>query len=112
MRADEAASAGATASPGLASGKNLVDVELGLLAAAGGLLVLARQHLADQSEREELETDHDQQDAEREQRPLADRVAERLDDGQVGEDHEPDQAEHEAEPAEEVERPVPVAADE
>ena len=94
------------------SGEDLVDVQLGLLAAAGGFLVLARQHLADQAEREELETDYHQQHAEREQRPLADRVAERFDDGEVNEDRESDQAEDQPEAAEEVQRPVSVAADE
>src|SRR4051812_36521929 len=97
---------------GTVSGEDLVDVELRLLAADGGLLVLAREHLADQAEREELEPDHDEEYTERQQRPLADRMAERLDDGQIDKDREPDHAEDETESAEQVQRPVPVAPDE
>ena len=41
----------------------------------GALLVQARDHLADQPEREELDADDDEQDAEDQQRPVADRVA-------------------------------------
>ena len=61
-----------------------------LLPAAGALFVLAREHLADQTEREELEANHDQEHAEREQWPLADRMAERLDDRQIDQDRESD----------------------
>jgi len=85
------------------SGQDLVDVEFRLLTANGGLLVLAREHLADQAEREELEADDDQEHAERQQRALADRVAESLDDGQVDEDCDSEQTEDEAE-----ERPIGV----
>jgi hypothetical protein len=91
------------------SGQDLVDVEFRLLTADRGLLVLAREHLADQAEREELEADDDQEHAERQQRALADRVAESLDDGQVDEDRDSEQAEDETESAEQVQRPVPVA---
>src|SRR5438046_3147588 len=94
------------------SGQDLVDVEFRLLAADRSLLVLAREHLADQAEREELEADDDQEHAERQQRALADRVAESLDDGQVDEDRDSEQAEDETESAEQMQRPVPVAADE
>ena len=87
-------------------------MEFRLLTADRGLLVLAREHLADQAEREELEADDDQEHAERQQRALADRVAESLDDGQVDEDRGSEQAEDETESAEQVQRPVPVAADE
>ena len=73
---------------------------------------MARDHLADQAEREELHSDHDEQHAEQEQRPCADRVAESLEHGEVDEDRRPDEAEHEPEPAEEVQRPMAVAADE
>src|SRR6266446_7319513 len=37
------------------SGQDLVDVEFRLVPAADALFVLAREHLADQAEREELE---------------------------------------------------------
>ena len=47
------------------------------LALAHALLVVARDHLADQPEREELDADDDEQHAEHEQRPLADRVPQR-----------------------------------
>src|SRR5437764_655803 len=97
---------------GAFSGQDLVDVELRLRASAGGLFVLAREHLADQTEREELKTDHDQEHAEREQRALADRVSQGLDDCQVDEDRKPGQAENEPEPAEKMQGPVPVTADE
>src|SRR5207244_6191201 len=90
----------------------LLAVEFRLLPAADPRFVLAREHLADQAEREELEADHDQVHPEREQRPLADRVAERLDDCQVDEDRESDQAQDETESAEQVQRPVLVAANE
>ena len=72
------------------SGQDLVDVDFRLLPAAGALFVLAREHLADQTEREELEANHDQEHAEREQWPLADRVSERFDDRQIDEDRESD----------------------
>ena len=83
-----------------------------VLARERPLLVVARDHLADQAEREELHPDDDEQHAEREQRALPDRVAGDLDDRQVGEDDEADDAEQEPEPAEQVQRPVPVAAHE
>ena len=76
------------------------------------LLVVARDHLADQPEREELHADHDEQDAEHQQRALPDRVPERLEHGQVDEDRRPDEAEEQAEAAEQMQRPVAVAADE
>ena len=44
----------------------------------GSLLMQARDHLADQPEREELDPDDDEQDAEDEQRTVADRVPLRL----------------------------------
>src|SRR5205085_10913069 len=94
------------------SGQDLVHEPVGALALGHPLLVVARDHLADQAEREELEADDDEEHAQREQRPPADRVAAELQDRQVDEDPEPDRAEREPEPAEEVERPVPVAADE
>ncbi len=87
-------------------------MEFRLLPADGSLFVLAREHLADQAEREELEADHDQEHAEREQRPVADRMAQSFHDRQVDEDREPDQAEDETKSAEQVQRPVAVAADE
>ena len=87
-------------------------MQLGPLARARALLVLARDQLADQAEREELEPDDDEQHAEDQQRALADRVAQQLVDRQVDEHAEADRAEGEPEPAEEVQRPVAVAADE
>ena len=42
------------------------------------LLVLGRDELREQPKREELDTDDDEQDAEREQRPVADRGAAEL----------------------------------
>ena len=45
-----------------------------LLARDRALLVVARDHLADQPEREELHADDDEQHAEREQGALSDRV--------------------------------------
>ena len=73
---------------------------------------MARDHLADQAEREELQPDDDEEHAQREERPPADRVAFELEDRQVDEDREADGAEGETEAAEQVEGPVPVAADE
>jgi molybdopterin molybdotransferase len=83
-----------------------------LLADARPLLVLARHHLAEQSEREELEADDDEQYAEEEQRAMPDRLTRGLQNGQVGEDDEADGAEQEAESSEQVQRPVPVPPDE
>src|SRR5205814_2289590 len=94
------------------SGEDLVDEELRSLALRRALLVVARDHLADQAEREELHPDDDEQDPEREQRPLADRVARRLHDREVDEDRDSREPEQEAETAEEVERALPVPADE
>ena len=73
---------------------------------------MARDHLADQAEREELHADDDQEDAERQQRPPTDRVAQDLVDGQVDEDRRADRRQDETEAAEQVKRPVAVAADE
>jgi hypothetical protein len=47
-----------------ASGEDFVDELLGAVAFLRTLLVVARDHLADQPEREELHPDHDEQDAE------------------------------------------------
>ena len=74
---------------------------------------VARDHLADQPEREQLDADDDEQDAEDQQRPAADRVALRLQrrSGRAGTPcRRPTSSE--PEPAEQVQRPVPVAADE
>src|SRR5262245_65378579 len=73
---------------------------------------MARHHLAQEPEGEELEADDDEQDAEREQRALADRMPGRLEHGQVDEDHGPDRAQEESQAAEEMERPVAVTAHE
>src|SRR5205085_7052674 len=71
------------------SGQDLVDEQLGPLALRRPLLVVARDHLADQAEREELHADDDEENAEREERPPADRVAADLEDRQVDEDPDP-----------------------
>ena len=73
---------------------------------------MARDHLADQAEREELHSDDHEQHAEREQRTAADRVPERLVHRQVDQDPDSDGHEPESEPAEEMQRPVPVTPDE
>ena len=73
--------------------------------------VLARDQLADQPEREELQADHDEQHPEDQERSLSDRVAVQLEDRQVDEHREADGAEQEPE-AEEVQGPVAVAPDE
>ena len=74
------------------------------------LLVVARDELADEPERDELDADDDEQHAEREQRPVADRLAGELEHGQVDEQRACRCAPSgEPEPAEEVQRPVPVA---
>src|SRR5205807_9332474 len=88
--------------------EDLLDVPRGVLVLADAFFVLARDHLADEPEREELHADDDEQDAEDEERPLADRVALDLDDRQVAERGGADGEQHEPEPAEEVERAVPV----
>ena len=95
-----------------ALGEDFLDVHVAPLARDRALLVVARDHLADQAEREELHADDDEQHAEREQRPLADRVAERTCGSSGRRAPRPDEAEQQAEPAEEVQRPVPVAAHE
>jgi hypothetical protein len=92
--------------------ENLLDELLGARSLADAFLVLARDELGDQAEREDLEPDDDEQDAEDQQRPLADRGAADLDRGQVEERRDPGQGQEQAEPAEEVQRPVPVPADE
>ena len=61
---------------------------------------MARDHLADQAEREELEADDDEQDAQGQQRPLADRLAGRLEHRQIDEDSRSQQAQDEPEAAE------------
>src|SRR5689334_23798092 len=91
--------------------EDLVDVELRPLAWPGALFVLARDQLADQPEREELQADDDEQDAEDQQRPAADRLAADLEHGQVEQDRDAERSEAEPEPAKEVERPVAVAPD-
>ena len=60
------------------AGQDFVDHRLRPRALVGALLVLARDHLADQPEREKLDADDDEQHAEDQQRPAADRVALRL----------------------------------
>src|SRR4029453_13102882 len=94
------------------SGQDLVDVRIGARTLAPPLLVLARQELADQPQREELHPDDHEQDAERQQGPVADRLAGDLERGQVDEDRRADKSEHEPEAAKEVERAVLVAAHE
>ncbi len=81
--------------------------------APAALLVLARDQLGEQAERQELHADDDEQHAEREQRPVADRLAGRS-SARSGRRARPmpDEREHEPQAAEEVQRPVPVAAHE
>src|SRR2546427_7449224 len=73
---------------------------------------MARDHLADQPEREELETDHDEQHAQHQQWALADRVAECFEHGEVDEHGPADEPEDESQSTEEMERAVAVPADE
>ena len=61
---------------------------------------------------EQLDTDYDEEHPEQQQRSLADRVAEDLDNGQVDEDDGADQAEQQAEAAEQVQRAVAIPAHE
>ena len=56
--------------------------------------------------------DDDEQHAERQQRAMADRLAGQLQHGQVDEQEHPDGSEQQADAAEEMQRPVPVAAHE
>src|SRR2546423_13501414 len=84
--------------------EDFVDEQLGALALLRALLVMARDHLADETEGEELHADDEEKDAEHQQRSLSDRMAERFEDGQVDEDRGPDRAEHEAERTGEVQR--------
>ena len=60
-------------------------------------LVVRRDHLADQPEREELHPDDNEQHAERQQRPMPDRATAQPEDRQVDADQEPDPAEGEPE---------------
>src|SRR6185369_3230537 len=92
--------------------EDLFDVQLDPLLRAGSLLVLARDQLADEAEREELEADDDEQDSEDQQRPLADRVPFDLEERQVAEDNEAEESERHPEAAEEVQRAVAIPADE
>ena len=55
------------------------------VAAARPLLVVARDELADEAERDELDADDDEQHAERQQRAVADRLPGQLQHGQVDE---------------------------
>src|SRR5207245_54310 len=70
------------APPSRRLGENLVHVELRALSLLRSLFVVARDHLADQAEREELQPNDDEKHAERQKRAPADRVSERLVHGQ------------------------------
>src|SRR4051812_47546125 len=72
--------------------------------------MVARQHLPDQPEREELNADDDQQDAEHQERPPTDRRAAQLENRQVKQDRRAGAPEQHPDAAEEVERAVAVAA--
>ena len=87
-------------------------MQLHPLPLSGPLLVLARDQLADQAEREELEPHDHQQHPEDQQRPLSDRISLELEHGQVEEHSEAGHAEQQPEPAEEVQRAVAVTPDE
>src|SRR5205807_9172533 len=95
-----------------ASEQHFVDEQLRAIALACALLVMARDHFADQSEGEELHPDDDEEDAECEERSSADCVTEHLVDGQVDEDSDADRRQSEAESSEKVQRSVAVTADE
>src|SRR5205085_558125 len=72
------------------------------------LLVVARQHLADQAEREKLHADHHEKNAEKEQWALSDPGAADLHHREVQENHEAGETRAEADPAEQVQRAVAV----
>src|SRR5204863_7723702 len=93
-------------------GEHFVDEQLGAVALTGAFLVMARDHLADQPEREELHADHHEQHPQQQQGTVADRVPEDLEHSQVDEDRRPERTEDQAEPPEEMQGPVAVAADE
>src|SRR5437879_12412655 len=92
--------------------QNLVHVELGAFALLCALLVMARDHLADQPQREELHPDDDEEDAEGQERASADRVSERLVHGQIDQDSDSDHHQREAEATEQMQGAVAAAADE
>src|SRR5436190_10955181 len=94
------------------SGEDLVDVELRPLTCPGALLVLARDQLADQAEGEELQAHDDEEHPEDQQRALSDCVAVDLDRCQVSEHRDAENSEQQAEPAEQMKRPVAVPTDE
>ena len=87
-------------------------MQLGAPLAAAAFLVVARDELADEAERDELHADDDEQNTERQERSVPDRLARQLEDSQVAEQERPDRSQREAEAAEEVQGPVPVAAHE
>ena len=94
------------------SGEDLVDVELRPLTCPGALLVLARDQLADQAEGEELQAHDDEEHPEDQQRALSDCVAVDLERCQVSEHRDAENSEQQAEPAEQMKRPVAVPTDE
>src|SRR5262249_6505160 len=76
------------------------------------LLVLAGQHLANQSEGQQLNSDDHQQHTEQQKRPLADPGAADLVDGEVDENHTAGERRDQAHSSEQVERAVAVPAHE
>src|SRR5438552_3660514 len=72
--------------------------------------MVARQHLPDQPEREELNAADDQQDAEHREGPRTDRRAAQLEDRQVEQDRRAGAPEQHPDAAEEMERALAVAA--
>ena len=76
--------------------------ELDPLSLVDPLLVLGRDQLGDQPERDELDADHDEQHAERQKRPRTDPLTPDLQHGQVQEEDEADCTHEQAEAAEEV----------
>ena len=68
--------------------------------------------LGEQPERDELDADDDEQHAERQQRSVADALSPEPEHGEVREDDEADRSHEQPDAAEEVQRPVPVAAHE
>ena len=67
-----------------------------------GALVVTGDGLAASPSETKLDADDDEQDAEGQQRPVADRGSGELEDGQVDEDRRPQRSEQQADAAEEV----------
>ena len=86
-RRDRTSRSRGRASAGLA--EDFVDEPRGAVALARALLVMARDQLADQPEREQLDADDDEQDAERSSGRCPIAWPANFSDGQVAEDRSP-----------------------